>query len=119
MLGWLGAVACAVVLGFGAFFAHRAVTVNQREAPTVGKPPMSSARPVADAPSSTAISSAAESRDVSLREARERTIHVQQRLRAEQQARKAAQQEQAKDERCIDGQRMKRVENGWVQAGRC
>jgi hypothetical protein len=56
----------------------------------------------------------------SWREAREGAIRIQQRLRAEELARKSAQQDHKnKDERCIGGQRMKRVANGWVDAGAC
>lgn len=125
--GWLGAVACAIVLGGGVVFVTRAVTANRDEAapiaadttPEVDAPAMTSSMPAAAASSDAALIAEAQSREASWREAREATIRVQQRLRAEQQARKAAQQQATKNERCVDGQRMQRVENGWVQAGNC
>jgi hypothetical protein len=56
------------------------------------------------------------------RAAREQTLHVQQLLRdqarKDKQARDAARRGDG-HERCLSGQRMRRVENGWVQAGRC
>lgn len=128
--GWLVAAACAIVLGLGAVFVLRAVVANEDAV----APDASDAMPKHDAPAATTATPAAapaaasitaeaeaeaEAREASWREAREASIRVQQRLRAEQQARKAAQQEEAKNERCVDGQRMKRVENGWVQAGNC
>lgn len=126
--GWLGVVACVAVLGAGAVFVHRTGMANRGEAPLaaadavpkVDEPAVTS--PISGVASSgAAITAEEELREASWREAREATIRVQQRLRAEQQARKAAQQQQeaAKNERCVDGQRMKRVENGWVQAGNC
>ncbi|QNP41692.1 hypothetical protein [Lysobacter solisilvae (ex Woo and Kim 2020)] len=53
------------------------------------------------------------------REMRQAALKVQQRLRAEQRAREEAQRAGTKNERCIGGQRMRRVANGWVDAGAC
>jgi hypothetical protein len=60
-------------------------------------------------------------RDAAARAAREQTLRVQQHLREQQRE----QQQQARDaashgdERCVAGQRMRRVANGWVDAGAC
>jgi hypothetical protein len=60
-------------------------------------------------------------RDDAARAAREQTLRVQQQLREQQRQ----QQQQARDaashgnERCVAGQRMRRVANGWVEAGAC
>ena len=121
----LVAAACAIVLGVGAVFVSRALTTNGGEAaptapaatPKVDEPLTASSTPAA--PSAAAIAAEAQSREASWRESREAAIRVQQRLRAQEQARKSAQQDEAKNERCVDGLRMKRVENGWVQAGNC
>jgi len=61
----------------------------------------------------------AEALDASVREAREHTLEVQKRLRADEAARRARVEAPKEGERCIDGQKMKRVQNGWVQAGEC
>lgn len=61
---------------------------------------------------------AATARDQRARADREQTLRVQQQLRAEQRAREAAQRADA-DVRCLGGQRMRRVANGWVQDGSC
>jgi hypothetical protein len=56
------------------------------------------------------------------RAAREQTLRVQKRLRDQEhewaKAREAAERGDG-SERCIAGQKMRRVANGWVQAGRC
>ena len=60
-------------------------------------------------------------RDDAARAAREQTLRVQRQLREQQRE----QQQQARDaasqgnERCVAGQRMRRVANGWVEAGAC
>ncbi len=59
----------------------------------------------------------AEARDAAARAAREQTLQVQQRLRQDNRERTQAADKPAQDERCVNGQRMKRVANGWVQAG--
>lgn len=61
----------------------------------------------------------AEDSEAATRDMRQAAIRIQQRLRAEHKARETAQRDEAKNERCIGGQRMKRVDNGWVDAGRC
>ncbi len=93
--------------------------------------PVSKAAPTIEAPSAAstvesvpveapiAVPTPEQSREASWRAAREEAIRVQQELRAQELARKSAEQVQAKSVRCIEGQRMKRVENGWVQAGHC
>ncbi|HJW46686.1 MAG TPA: hypothetical protein VJ484_09355 [Lysobacter sp.] len=114
------------MLGVGAVVVNRALTTNSGEmvptapvaTPKVDEPSMASSTP-ATAPTAAPIAAEAQSREASWRESREAAIRVQQRLRAQQQARKSAQEEGAKNERCVDGLRMKRVENGWVQAGNC
>ena len=77
---------------------------------------------VAPAPTPTAtFMTEAEARDAAARDAREQTLKVQKGLRDAQQAHKE-QLEAAKADkntRCINGQKMKRVDNGWVQAGAC
>jgi hypothetical protein len=52
------------------------------------------------------------------RAAREQTIRVQKHLRDQQRALEAAQSGNG-NERCLAGQKMRRVANGWVQAGTC
>jgi hypothetical protein len=142
-LGWLVLLACAVVLVFAVVVDRRiarqgevppaAPNAPKAEAPAIApsgprpspaaagapKTEVSAGVPSVAAPSAAAIAAEEAAREASWREARAATIRVQQRLRAEQQAREAAQQEAAKNERCVDGQRMKRIENGWVQAGTC
>lgn len=59
-------------------------------------------------------------RDAADRAAREQVMRVQKQLREQERAREAAVHAQASgNERCIDGQKMRRVPNGWVQAGEC
>jgi hypothetical protein len=64
---------------------------------------------------------AAAARDAAARAAREQTLRVQRGLREQQRQ----QQQQARDaahhgnDRCVAGQRMRRVANGWVEAGAC
>ena len=51
---------------------------------------------------------------------REQTLHVQEQLRQQERQRLAAvHAKEDHDLRCIAGQRMRRVANGWVQAGVC
>jgi hypothetical protein len=76
----------------------------------------------APAPTPTAtFMTEAEARDAAARAAREQTLKVQKGLRDAQQAHQdqldAAKAD--KNTRCIGGQKMKRVDNGWVQAGAC
>jgi hypothetical protein len=54
------------------------------------------------------------------RAAREQTLRVQQQLRDQERVREAAVRAAATgNERCIAGQKVRRVANGWVQAGVC
>ena len=77
--------------------------------------------PAATPTATATFMSEAEARDAAARDAREQTLKVQKGLRDAQQARKdeveAAKSDKAT--RCIGGQKMKRVDNGWVQAGTC
>lgn len=72
------------------------------------------------APATDAVLAVAVARDAAARSAREQTLRVQQHLREQQreqqQVREAASHG---NERCIAGQRMRRVANGWVDAGAC
>jgi hypothetical protein len=67
-----------------------------------------------------AVLADAVARDAAARAAREQTLRVQQQLREQQreqqQLREAASHG---NERCVGGQRMRRVANGWVDAGAC
>jgi hypothetical protein len=80
------------------------------------------AAPVAPTPApADAELAVAIARDAAVRAAREQTLRVQQHLREQQRE----QQQQAREaashgnERCLAGQRMRRVANGWVDAGAC
>jgi len=84
------------------------------------------AAPVAPTPAPATTTADAElavtiARDAAARAAREQTLRVQRGLREQQRM----QQQQARDaarhgnERCVAGQRMRRVANGWVEAGAC
>lgn len=84
------------------------------------------AAPVASTPTPAAANADAAfavaiARDAAARAAREQTLRVQQHLRDQQRE----QQQQAREaashgnERCLAGQRMRRVANGWVDAGAC
>lgn len=84
--------------------------------------------PVAPAPTTPATSAAdaglaiAVAREAADRAVREQTLRVQKRLRDQERewakARAAAQHGDG-SERCLSGQKMRRVTNGWVQAGTC
>lgn len=88
--------------------------------PTTSVPTTSLPAPVATVVDPEQRQQAAEALDASAREMREDTIEVQKRLRAEEAARREAAEAPSKEgERCINGQKMKRVQNGWVQAGQC
>ncbi|BCT92489.1 hypothetical protein LYSHEL_15130 [Lysobacter helvus] len=60
-----------------------------------------------------------EAREASWLASRKEAIRIQGELRAKQNAEKAAKASPSNDIRCVDGQRMKRVQNGWVQDGTC
>ena len=61
----------------------------------------------------------ATARDQSVRAAREQTLRVQRQLVEQRRALRDAAQRGHANERCLAGQRMRRVANGWVQAGAC
>lgn len=64
---------------------------------------------------------AAQAREEKWAESRRESIRVQQRLRAEAAAERARVDAAEKSDtvRCIDGHKMKRVSNGWVDDGAC
>ena len=105
-----------------------AVSVAQPAATAVGEP-LPAPAPVVVAPpppQKTAEQRAADAAAEAAREAdwvetRREAIRIQQRLRAEATAQKAREQQPASqgETRCVDGQKMRRVENGWVQDGKC
>ncbi|WP_159017472.1 hypothetical protein [Cognatiluteimonas profundi] len=57
--------------------------------------------------------------DQAARAAREQTLRVQRELVEQRRATRDAAQRGNGNERCLDGQKMRRVANGWVQAGAC
>ncbi|MFC5570997.1 hypothetical protein ACFPN1_13095 [Lysobacter yangpyeongensis] len=83
------------------------------------------AGPAQPAPAATAgarpatAASAEQDEEQAARELRQAALKVQQRLRAQHKAREAARRDETKNERCIGNQRMRRVANGWVDAGNC
>jgi len=85
--------------------------------PSTPPPPSVPTTSAADA--GLAIAIAREDAD---RAVREQTLRVQKRLREQEhewaKAREAAERGDG-SERCIAGQKMRRVANGWVQAGKC
>ena len=89
------------------------------EAPVVAAPVVPAPAPAPVVVSAEERQLRAEASDAAAREAREHTIEVQKRLRAEEAARRARIEAPKEGERCIDGQKMKRVQNGWVQDGDC
>jgi len=58
-------------------------------------------------------------RDQAARAAREQTLRVQRQLVEQRRANRDSAQRGNANERCIAGQKMRRVANGWVQAGGC
>ena len=78
------------------------------------------ATPVQTAPTAEELD-AAVAREAEWAKARRQSIEVQQRLRKEQQAQREPTEvsRAVGSERCVGGQKMKRVEGGWVQAGSC
>jgi hypothetical protein len=100
---------------------------TQAPPPDAALIPAAAAAPMTAAPAPT--TSAADAglaialaRDAAARAAREQTLRVQKQLREraneDLEARRAAQHGDG-NERCIGGQKMRRVANGWVQAGSC
>jgi hypothetical protein len=84
---------------------------------SVTSPASASATSAADAGLAIAVA-----RETADRAVREQTLHVQKQLREQQrqlrQAREAVERGDG-GERCLAGQKMRRVANGWVQAGPC
>jgi hypothetical protein len=101
---------------------------NEAAQPGTSIAPPATAAPVTPPPSAPATSAAdaglaiAVARETADRAVREQTLHVQKQLREQQrqlqQAREAIERGDG-NERCLSGQKMRRVENGWVQAGTC
>jgi hypothetical protein len=58
-------------------------------------------------------------REQASRADREQTLHVQRLLVEQRRADRDAAQRGNGNERCLAGQKMRRVANGWVQAGTC
>jgi hypothetical protein len=84
------------------------------------------AAPVAPAPTVPTTNAAdaglaiAVARETADRAVREQTLRVQQQLREQERVREAAVRAlNSGNDRCIDGQKLRRVGNGWVQAGTC
>lgn len=95
--------------------AAAATTAASAEAAPVAQPPS----PTAVADSGLAIALA---RDAAARAAREQTLRVQAQLRARENANQQvlrAMRDGSSDTRCMAGQKMRRVANGWVQDGLC
>jgi len=85
---------------------------------SVAPAPTVQAAPVTSVP--TASVESPEAREASWVASRKEAIRIQSELRAAQNAEKdKAKGSSSSDVRCVDGQRMKRVENGWVQDGKC
>ena len=81
-----------------------------------------SAKPAAPGPSTFETDDAlaiALARDQAARAAREQTLRVQRQLVEQRRASHDSAQRGTANERCIAGQKMRRVANGWVQAGGC
>ena len=92
-----------------------AIAVSSTHAPVSATPPVS-------APSTLAADDAlaiANARDQAARAARTQTLNVQRQLDEQRRASRDAAQRGNANERCIAGQKMRRVANGWVQAGGC
>ena len=94
-----------------------AAVVQAAEAAPVPSPSIEPSTSAADAGLAIAVA-----RETADRAVREQTLLVQKHLRAQERewakAREAAQRGDG-SERCLDGQKIRRVDNGWVQAGRC
>ena len=85
--------------------APSTTTVQPLPAPVVTSVPMSAETDAA--------------REASWVASRKEAIRIQSDLRAAQVKAKAERASTTSDIRCVDGQQMKRVENGWVQDGKC
>ena len=81
-----------------------------------------SATPPVAAPDVSAVNAAldvAVASEQAARAAREQTLRVQRHLVEQRRTNRDAAQRGSDDERCLAGQKMRRVANGWVQAGAC
>ena len=74
--------------------------------------------PVATTSGANAALEIAVAREATARADREQTLRIQQHLREQKREREASSPGHG-NERCLAGQRMRRVANGWVQAGTC
>ncbi len=95
---------------------------DQAAQPTASMVEAATAAPAAPTPApADADFAVALARDAAARAAREQTLRVQQHLREQQreQQRQAREAASHANERCLAGQRMRRVANGWVDAGTC
>jgi hypothetical protein len=116
-LGWL-----LVCLGACDRAASPAVSIAQAATPSpalmtpaAATPASGSNTSVADAGLAIAIA-----RERTDRAVREQTLHVQQQLRDQERRREAAvHAKENGNSRCLGGQKMRRVPNGWVQDGVC
>jgi len=129
-LRWVFALVVVAALGYAGMLywkgglpmqrAAEEAKVAHAAAPVAA--PVVAPAPVAAAPRPTQTNTfmaEAEARDAAARAAKEQTLKVQQGLRAQERERKEEAKAPTPNERCIDGQKMKRVDNGWVQAGTC
>jgi hypothetical protein len=87
-------------------------------AATTAPAPVAAPTPPPAASAADAALAIAVAREASSRAAREQTLRVQQHLVEQERAREDAQRGDG-SERCLAGQKMRRVANGWVQAGTC
>ena len=97
--------------------ARPAATQASNTAPTA--PANTAAYPRTNATNANRQTDAIAAEEAKSRELRAASIAIQQRLRAQQRAREEAQRDQSRNERCVGGQRMRRVANGWVGVGNC
>ena len=99
---------------------------DQTAPPDAPKLPVATAAPVTPTPppapatiTADAGLAVAGARDAAARAAREQTLRVQQQLREQQREQRMREAASDGNERCVAGQRMRRVANGWVDAGTC
>ena len=97
---------------------------DQTAPPDAPKVQAAAAVPVTPTPApapatTTADAGLAVARDAAARAAREQTLRVQQQLREQQREQRMREAASHGNERCVAGQRMRRVANGWVDAGGC
>jgi hypothetical protein len=106
----------AVCLGACDEAAPPELAVAQADAPVNA----TARTPPADTSAADAGLAIAVARETADRAVREQTLRVQQQLRDQERVREAAVRAlNSGNERCIAGQKVRRVGNGWVQAGTC